>query len=123
MLCYYDTVFGDGLVILRRSRFSRVRLVADTLVDLVPVLLISQMNLKVSGGHLRARGVQLSGTIGAPDPRQEHPLHVLGCWLARLDLWRRDDDDLGVSVNSAVSHRRFKRIMVPGLSQIGKSVH
>lgn len=118
--CDCNGLLAKGLGLLGRTRFGRVRLIAHTLVDLVPVLLISQVNFKVGGGHLRSRRVQLAGAVGAPNPGKEHPLDILGCWLARLYLWRRDDDYLRVCVHSAVSHRRFKGVMGPGLSQIGK---
>lgn len=86
------------------------------------MLFISQVDLEIGGCHLWARRVELAGTVSAPDPRQEHPLDILWCWLSWLDLWRRDDNYVGVGVHGAVSHRGFKGVVGPGFSQIGEGV-
>lgn len=79
---------------------SRPRLDPAPRINLLPVHLILQVDLKVGYGHVRAGRVQLPGAVAAFDAWQEGVRRVGGQGLVRL----RGDGLACRRVDGAVAH-------------------
>lgn len=69
-----------------RLALLRFRLLALALINLLPMLVVLEMDLKVTRRHVRAGRVQLSGAILAAHAGEEHILCVGWEGLAGLLL-------------------------------------
>lgn len=79
--------------------------------------LVPEVHCKIIRRLSRAGSVQLARTVCAAYPGQKHPFDVGWGRCARWDLKRRCYYDLGISMDSTMSHGPFKGIVLPVLAE------